>query len=271
MNKVFTKVFAASESNSILILRLVLGITFFSHGAQKLFGWFGGYGWAGTIGWFQTLSIPASLAGLSILVEFFGGIAIILGLLTRPAALGLAINSLVAMITVHWASGFFLVGANHGIEFVFALFMIALFLFIEGAGSMSVDKVISKKFIRKETKVDNKKVVCKCLNVTEQDLKNAIKNGANSFEEVQAVTKVGTGCGQCVESNKALVSELLFQKKIDENQTVCGCMNVTAQDIVKAIKNGAKSFEEVQAVTKVGTGCGQCVESNKALVAYLTK
>ena len=117
--------------------------------------------------------------------------------------------------------------------------------------------------------VEENKVVCGCFNITEQDLKSAIKNGANSFEEVQAVTKVGTGCGRCVEGNKALVNQLLLTKKIDENQVVCGCFKVTVQDLANAIKNGAKSFEEVQAVTKVGTGCGNCVESNKVLVAQL--
>jgi NAD(P)H-nitrite reductase len=115
------------------------------------------------------------------------------------------------------------------------------------------------------------KVICECMKVTEQDIKNAIKNGANSFEEVQAATKVGKGCGNCVESNKNLVDELLLSKKIKENQIICGCMNVTVQDMINAIKKGARSFEEVQAVTKVGTGCGNCVESNKALFAHLIK
>ncbi|MFT8313815.1 MAG: (2Fe-2S)-binding protein [Clostridium sp.] len=130
--------------------------------------------------------------------------------------------------------------------------------------------IISKLIkLKGEDKVENNKVVCGCFNVTEQDLNNAIKNGAKSFEEVQAVTKVGTGCGRCVESNKALVDKLLLSKKIDENQVVCGCFKVTVQDLANAIKNGAKSFEEVQAVTKVGTGCGKCVESNKVLVNQL--
>ena len=128
-------------------------------------------------------------------------------------------------------------------------------------------KSIISKFIK--SKEENGKVMCGCFNVTEQDIKNAIKNGAKSFEEVQAVTKVGTGCGRCIGSNKILVDELLLRKKIDENQVVCGCFKVTVQDLVNAIKNGAKSFEEVQAITKVGTGCGKCVESNKALVNQL--
>lgn len=129
-------------------------------------------------------------------------------------------------------------------------------------------KSIISKFIKSKSE---DKVVCGCYNVTEQDLKNAVKNGAKSFEEVQAVTKVGTGCGRCVEGNKQLVNELIIRKKIDENQIVCGCFKVTAGDIVAAVKNGAKSFEDVQAATKVGTGCGRCIEGNKALVDYLLK
>jgi NAD(P)H-nitrite reductase large subunit len=121
-----------------------------------------------------------------------------------------------------------------------------------------------------EDKVDNK-IVCGCYKVTEQDLRNAVKNGAKSFEEVQTATKVGTGCGHCVKGNKVLVNELIIKNKIEENQIVCGCFKVTAGDIVAAVKNGAKSFEDVQAVTKVGTGCGGCIEGNKALVNYLLK
>ncbi len=127
------------------------------------------------------------------------------------------------------------------------------------------------KRLEGEDRMDNEKVVCGCYKVTVGDLNRAIKNGAKSFEEVQAITKVGTGCGNCVEGNKELVNELLIKKKIDENQIVCGCFKVTAQQIVDAVKNGAKSFEEVQAITKIGTGCGGCIESNKALVSYLLK
>ena len=134
-------------------------------------------------------------------------------------------------------------------------------------------KSIISKFIKSkgEDKMDNNKVVCGCYNVTVQDLNNAVKNGAKSFEEVQAITKVGTGCGHCVKGNNELVNELIIRKKIDENQIVCGCFKVTAQDIVAAVKNGAKSFEDVQAITKVGTGCGRCIQGNKALVDYLLK
>lgn len=129
-------------------------------------------------------------------------------------------------------------------------------------------KSIISKFIKSK---EEDKVVCGCYNVTVQDLKSEVKNGAKSFEDVQAITKVGTGCGHCVESNRDLVNELIIRKKIDENQIVCGCFKVTAGDIVAAVKNGAKSFEDVQAATKVGTGCGGCIEGNKALVDYLLK
>ncbi|AGX43101.1 (2Fe-2S)-binding protein [Clostridium saccharobutylicum] len=133
-----------------------------------------------------------------------------------------------------------------------------------------IKAILSKLFrIKEEVKMEDNKIVCGCFKITEQDLKNAIKNGGNSFEEVQAVTKVGTGCGKCVNGNKDLVNKLLLDKKINENQIVCGCFKVTVQDINNAIKNGAKSFEEVQAITKVGTGCGHCIESNKELVKQL--
>jgi NAD(P)H-nitrite reductase large subunit len=83
---------------------------------------------------------------------------------------------------------------------------------MEGIQKM-IKSIISKiKKLTGQNEVDNSKVVCGCFKVTEQDLKKAIKNGAKSFEEVQAVTKVGTGCGKCVESNKALVAQLLARK-----------------------------------------------------------
>lgn len=129
-----------------LILRLALGLVFMAHGAQKLFGWFGGFGWTGTVGFFnQALGIAPALAGLAILIEFFGGIAIILGLFTRPVALGLAVTMLVAAVKVHLANGFFLdqKGAADGVEYIFVLFLISLYLLIKGAGTISLDKVIN--------------------------------------------------------------------------------------------------------------------------------
>lgn len=116
---------------------------------------------------------------------------------------------------------------------------------------------------------DNNSVICRCHNVTVDDLNNSINNGVKFFEEAQEITKIGTGCGKCVANNKVLFNELLLTNRIDENAVVCGCLQVTVQDLDEAIKNGAKSLEEVQEITQVGTGCGQCIESNKELVNEL--
>lgn len=116
---------------------------------------------------------------------------------------------------------------------------------------------------------DNNNIICGCHNVTVDDLNNTIKSGVGLFEEAQRITKVGIGCGKCVTNNKALFDELILTNKLSDNSTVCGCLQVTAHDLDEAIRNGARSFEEVQEITQVGTGCGQCVESNRELVNQL--
>src|SRR5439155_26965154 len=111
------KLFATDNSISAAILRLVLGVVFFAHGAQKMLGWFGGFGFSGTMGFFTgTMHIPAPLAFLAIAAEFFGSLGLILGFLTRIAALGIATNMIVAIFTVHLANGFFMnwTGVQHG-------------------------------------------------------------------------------------------------------------------------------------------------------------
>lgn len=117
--------------------------------------------------------------------------------------------------------------------------------------------------------MSDRNVICGCYNVTVDDLNNTVKNGVKSFEEVHEVTKVDKICGKYVDNNKVLFHELLLTNRINENLTVCGCLKVKVQDLEEAIKNGAKSFEEVQEITQVGTGCGHCVESNRALVNQL--
>ena len=80
----------------------MLGIVFFAHGAQKMLGWFGGYGFSGTMGFFtQQLHIPAPFAFLAICAEFFGGLGLMVGLLSRIAAFGIFCNMVVAVLTVH--------------------------------------------------------------------------------------------------------------------------------------------------------------------------
>lgn len=130
-----------------IFARLTLGIIFFAHGSQKLLGWFGGSGWSGTIQFFEQSGIPPFLAGLLIITEFFGGIAIILGFFTRLAALGLTIAMLVAIFKVHLQNGFFLNWFNvpnmgHGIEYSLALIGLSLSLLVWGGGNLSVDQTI---------------------------------------------------------------------------------------------------------------------------------
>lgn len=139
------KICRTTSQQADLILRIGLGSIFFAHGAQKLLGWFGGYGWSGTIGYFNSIGISSFIAGLVILIEFFGGLAIILGLFTRPAALGLAVTMLGAAVKIHLANGFFLdaQGPADGIEFILALFVISLYLLVKGSGVISLDRLIS--------------------------------------------------------------------------------------------------------------------------------
>src|SRR5947209_4894305 len=98
--KMVRKLFATDDNTATAILRLVVGVVFFAHGAQKLLGWFGGYGFSGTMGFFTgPMHIPAPLAFLAIAAEFFGGLGLILGFLTRIAAFGIAVNMVVAIAT----------------------------------------------------------------------------------------------------------------------------------------------------------------------------
>lgn len=128
-----------------LALRIPIGIIFMAHGAQKLFGWFGGHGLEGTGQWMESIGlapgfIMALFAGSA---EFFGGLFILLGLLTRPAAFALSITMLVAIFSVHFANGLFM--SNNGYEFGLALFAASLSLVFSGAGKLAIDNVLAKK------------------------------------------------------------------------------------------------------------------------------
>ncbi len=138
------KIIATDAGFSTLALRIPAGITFAAHGAQKLFGWFGGYGLEGTGQWMASIGIEpgylmALLAGSA---EFFGGIALILGLLTRPAAVVLAFTMLVAIFSVHIGNGLFM--ANNGYEFGLALLAISVSLAFSGAGRVSLDRSLGR-------------------------------------------------------------------------------------------------------------------------------
>lgn len=142
------KILSTSNDFTLAILRLVMGIVFFAHGAQKMLGWFGGYGFHGTMGFFtQTMGIPAPLAFLAICAEFFGGLGLIVGLLSRIAAFGIICNMIVAVLTVHVHNGFFMnwTGQQKGEGFEYHLLAIAmgLVILIKGAGALSIDRALS--------------------------------------------------------------------------------------------------------------------------------
>ncbi len=128
-----------------LALRVPAGIIFAAHGAQKLFGWFGGYGLEGTGQWMASIGLApgylmALLAGSA---EFFGGLALIAGLLVRPAAAALAVSMLVAIFAVHIDKGLFV--AKNGYEFALALLGVSVALAIGGAGAASVDRTLAQR------------------------------------------------------------------------------------------------------------------------------
>ena len=142
------KFLVTDDNAATAILRLVLGVVFFAHGAQKMLGWFGGYGFSGTMGYFTgTAHIPAVFAFLAIAAEFFGGLGLIFGFLTRIAAFGISVNMLVAIATVHGDMGFFMnwTGAQKGEGFEYHLLVLAItaFLMIRGAGAFSIDRAIT--------------------------------------------------------------------------------------------------------------------------------
>jgi putative oxidoreductase len=130
-----------------LVLRLTLAVVMLPHGAQKALGWFGGYGLRGTLDSFRKSGVPASVAVLVIMAEFFGPLGLAVGLLTRVAALGIAAVMLGAILTVHRQHGFFMNWLGNqqgeGIEYHVLAIGIAVALVLSGAGVWSLDAVIA--------------------------------------------------------------------------------------------------------------------------------
>jgi putative oxidoreductase len=135
---------------SMIILRITLGLVIFPHGAQKMFGWFGGYGFDGTMHHFtENMGIPYIFALLAVLAESFGALGLIVGLGTRIAALGVGATIGVAAIMVHVQHGFFMnwfgKQAGEGFEYHLLVVGIALALVIRGGGKWSLDRLLAKK------------------------------------------------------------------------------------------------------------------------------
>lgn len=129
-----------------MLLRLGLGVVIFAHGAQKMLGWWGGGGYSATMSGFTGMGIPSVLAFLAIAAEFFGGLGLIFGFLTRIAALGVLVNMVVAALLVHSPHGLFLdwqgTQAGHGVEFHILAAVLSAAVLRLGAGAVSVDRAI---------------------------------------------------------------------------------------------------------------------------------
>ena len=143
--QLFQQITQTNAGWDALALRVPVGIIFAAHGAQKLFGWFGGYGLEGTGAWMDSIGLSPGvlMAFLAGAAEFFGGLALILGLLTRPAAAALAFAMLIAIFTVHFENGLFM--SNNGYEFGLALLAASVSLLFSGAGKISLDRWLSRK------------------------------------------------------------------------------------------------------------------------------
>ncbi|MFT4573796.1 MAG: putative oxidoreductase [Marinomonas primoryensis] len=145
MKSFIQKITNTTSGLASTILRIPVGIILMAHGAQKLFGAFGGYGLEGTGQWMASIGLEpgylmALLAGSA---EFFGGLALVIGLLVRPASAVIAFTMLMAIVTVHISNGLFM--ANNGYEYALTLLIVAVSLVFSGAGSFSIDEAISAK------------------------------------------------------------------------------------------------------------------------------
>jgi putative oxidoreductase len=137
------------DDYAALVMRLFLGVVFFPHGAQKVLGWFGGHGIRATIQGFSKMGFPPAMTVLIMAIEFGGSILLILGLLTRLAALGIVALMVGAIVMVHGKVGFFMNWFGNqpgeGFEYHLLAIAIAVALLIAGGGALSVDRALSRE------------------------------------------------------------------------------------------------------------------------------
>ena len=133
-----------------LLLRVLLAVAMFPHGAQKALGWFGGFGVSGTLGYFKGLGIPTAVGLLGIAAEFVGPLLLVAGFATRVAALGIASMMLGAVVLVHRPYGFFmnwfgqLPQGKEGYEYQLLALGVALVLLLVGGGSWSLAAFLTR-------------------------------------------------------------------------------------------------------------------------------
>jgi len=142
----FETLLSTQNDYSLAVSRVLLGVVFFAHGAQKLLGWFSGPGFSGTISGFQKMQMPVAVALFAIAVEFFGGLCLLFGLLSRVAALAIIVEMVGAVLTFHIQFGFFMnwFGNRKGEGFEYHLIAIAgaFLIMVQGAGALSIDHMV---------------------------------------------------------------------------------------------------------------------------------
>lgn len=145
----FQKLLQTPNDLVLAFARIILGIVFFAHGAQKMLGWFGGFGFSGTVEAFGKMGMAAPLIYFVIFVEFFGALSMIFGLLARLGGLGITALMLGAILTVHLRNGFYMnwFGNQKGEGFEFHLLAVALavLIMVRGAGAFSLDRLLHAK------------------------------------------------------------------------------------------------------------------------------
>jgi putative oxidoreductase len=147
---VFRKLISTDNDLGTAVVRVVLGVVFAAHGAQKVLGWFGGHGFSATVTMFtEQMHIPLPFALLAIAAEFLGGLGLIVGLLSRVAALGIAVTMIVAIAMVHSHVGFFMNWTNtpnqgEGFEYHLLAIAMAVLVLLRGAGAVSLDRMMTK-------------------------------------------------------------------------------------------------------------------------------
>lgn len=145
--ELFQWLLQTDDGPAAVILRITLAVVIFTHGAQKVLGWFGGHGFKGTMKYFTESGIPAPLAVLAMAAEFLGPLGLAVGFLTRVAAFGIACVMVVAMVKVHWQYGFFMNWFGNqkgeGIEYHLLMLGVAIALMINGGGAWSLDGILT--------------------------------------------------------------------------------------------------------------------------------
>jgi putative oxidoreductase len=151
----FHRLVSTTNDFSWTVARFVLGVVFFAHGAQKMLGMFGGRGFSGTVDLYSQMGFSTPVAVLAMAAEFFGGLALMAGFLSRIAALGIIGKMLVAIFTLHMKNGFFMNWSGEqrgeGIEYHLLVLALGLVILIKGSGALSVDQYLTRSTAAQRT------------------------------------------------------------------------------------------------------------------------